>query len=144
MSKHVIRSCVWETNSSTTHSTTIITKKKYYEWINSDLYYYKAKWNPFEDLPEEQQPVNGMLYTADEVKNFCKLNGDDYDKRDATYDEYDDDDLNFDHWLLDNCYYCFVRYESYVGESDLENDALEFVPESTEPHIALCLYGYDY
>lgn len=64
--KKVIRNCMFETNSSTTHSVIIMSLDKSKKWKNEKVYYYNEResWNIFRDLPEEQRPKNGdFLYS---------------------------------------------------------------------------------
>ena len=104
--KRKIRRCVWETNSSMSHSLIIMTEEQEEKW-KSGLYYYDFEyWNPFRDIPKEKQPVKGQFYTQDEVLNFLELIGYKYNAEEWEDDggveqfiyECDDDFKSYEQW----------------------------------------------
>ena len=69
--KRQIRRGVFETNSSSTHSITLMMKKDYDRWQKGeDLYLYSSNW--MAGFPEGCRPENGKLYTKEEVITFLK------------------------------------------------------------------------
>ena len=125
--KRKIRRCVWETNSSMSHSLIIMTADQNKKWEKEKLYYYDYNWPDytFKNVPEEQKPVNGMLYTKEEVLAFLKLAGyiynpveweeedmDEYEKNRCVDDfiyETDDDFKGYDRWHESD----WEEYDSY-------------------------------
>ena len=103
--KKVIRNCVWETNSSMSHSLVIMPQDQYKKWKEENLYYYEMYyWNPFRELPVAEQPVNGTLYTQEEVLEFlrkidCEYNPEEWDGDvDEFIRESDDDFKGYEQW----------------------------------------------
>jgi len=86
-----IRQCVFETNSSMSHSLIIMSKDQNERWEKENLYYYQCSWwNPFKDLPEDEQPIKGELYTQKEVLEFLEKSGYKYNPEewDGDVDEF--------------------------------------------------------
>ena len=133
--KRVIRKCVWETNSSTTHSCTIMTKEQSDLWEKGNVYYYEINWwNSFEDLPKEEQPINGMFYSQDEVLKFLE-------KIDCHYDpkEFEDDVTQF----IKECDCDFMSYGMWKDDEWLDCDANTFTTPGGEEIVVYCKYGRD-
>ena len=111
MGKKVIRNKVWESNSSMSHSLIIMPTEQNKRWEEENLYYCNYSWwNPFKDLPEDQQPQKGKLYTLNEVLEFLKKNGDEYNP-----EEWDD----VDEFIYEMCDDEFIGYERW-HDSDWE------------------------
>lgn len=107
-----IRQCVFETNSSLSHSLIIMSKNQNERWEKENLYYYQYSWwNPFKDLPEDEQPKKGKLYTQKEVLEFLEKNGDKYNP-----EEWDGD---VDEFIYEMCGETFSGYERW-HDSDWE------------------------
>lgn len=112
MGKKVIRYRIFESNSSMSHSLIIMPKDQSKRWEEGNLYYYNYSWwNPFKDLPEDQQPIKGSLYTQEEVLEFLRKNGDEYNP-----EEWDD---NVDDFIYEMCSDAFSGYERW-HDSDWE------------------------
>ena len=146
MGKKVTRRCVWETNSSTTHSTIIMTEEQYEKWKWKNLYYYPPnKWyDPFEKLPKDKKPQPGCLYTQDEVLEFYKLKG--YEYNPLELDDYDEDEA-YDERELKDMYIkemCdFAGYDAWHDDECLEFDDTTYTTPSGETIIVECKYGWD-
>ena len=133
--KRVIRRCVWETNSSMTHSCTIMTKSQSDLWEKENVYYYKISWwNSFKDLPKEEQPVNGMFYNQDEVLKFLEKIGCHYDPK-----EFEDDVNQF----IKECDCGFKSYSMWEDDDWLDRDANTFTTPGGEEIVVYCKYGRD-
>ena len=133
--KRVIRNCVWETNSSTTHSCTIMTKAQSDLWEEGNVYYYEISWwNSFEDLPKEEQPVNGMFYSQDEVLKFLEKIGYHYDPK-----EFEDDVTQF----IKECDCDFMSYSMWEDDDWLDRDANTYTTPGGEEIVVYCKYGRD-
>ena len=119
--KKQIRRGVFETNSSSTHSLTMMMKSDYERWHNEKLYLYDGsgfRW----DL---NKPVCKTLYTRDEAVEFAKYYRADY--------EIDDEylrDIDFISWDDEGSEYLEGFYE-------------EFTTPSGETIVAFGEYGYD-
>ena len=121
--KRQIRRGVFETNSSSTHSLTMMMKSDYERWHTEQLYLYSNGWGWV-----FSKPVENQLYTRDEAVEFAKKNR--YYK-DAN--EIDDEilrDIGFISW--DN-----------LGSDSLEEFYGEFTTPSGETIVAFGEYGYD-
>lgn len=121
--KRQIRRGVFETNSSSTHSLTMMMKSDYERWHTEQLYLYSYGWGW-----EFSKPVENQLYTRDEAVEFAKKNR--YCK-DAN--EIDDEilrDIGFISWDDEGSEYLEGFYE-------------EFTTPSGETIVAFGEYGYD-
>lgn len=128
----VIRRCVFETNSSTSHSVIIMTAEQNKKWEDG-LYYYPGHdyWDPFKELPEDKKPVQGKFYTQDEVIEFHRLQGYIYDPdvsdKESFIKEMDD----------------FITYDSWMDDEYLETDTHSYTTPKGEEIVVHCKYGRD-
>lgn len=121
--KRQIRRGVFETNSSSTHSLTMMMKSDYDRWHNEQLYLYSSGYGW-----EFSKPVENHLYTRDEAAAFAKTNRWYKDK-----EEIDDEilkDIGFISWDDEGSEYLEGFYE-------------EFTTPSGETIVAFGEYGYD-
>ena len=122
--KRQIRYGVFETNSSSTHSLTMMMKSDYIRWGVENLYMYSGRgWSW-----DFGKPVNGKLYTKDEVIKFIK-NSRYYNAKDEIDDEY-------------------IKEMDFISSDDEGNEYLEgfyeeFTTPSGETIVAFGEYGYD-
>ena len=128
--KRQIRRGVFETNSSTTHSITLMMKEDYNKWQRENLYLYNSNW--VSGYPEYCRPESGKLYTKEEVIAFLKA----HDKKWGYEQDYEDDDIFYD-----------ARRDYDFILSDEENEYLEsYYKEFTTPNgetvVAFGEYGY--
>lgn len=139
--KRAIRREVWETNSSTSHSVIIMTADKYKKWEEENLYYYIGRdwYDPFENLPEEKKPKSGELYTQDEIIEFYRLQGYEYDPASG---DYDTDEENKDQYIREMS--DFVGYQSFSEDEYLETDVNYYTTPGGEEIVVCCKYGSDY
>lgn len=129
--KKQIRSGVFETNSSSTHSCTIMMKDDYDRWERDGLYLFDGYARHY---PEECRPKVGKMYTKEEVIEFLKAN--------RNYKGYDDNDYEDDDVFEDDRR--DEDFKKYTDESELEEDYQTFTTPGGETVVALCQYGYDY
>lgn len=139
--KRVIRREVWETNSSTSHSVVIMTAEQHKKWEEGDLYYYSHPtwYDPFEKLLKDKKPQSGAFYTQDEVIEFYRLQGYEYDPE-AGY--YDTDEENKDEFIREMG--DFYGYDSWHNDEYLEFDSETYTTPSGEEIVVECKYGNDY
>lgn len=122
--KRQIRRGVFETNSSSTHSLTMMMKSDYKRWQTEELYLYDGSgWGW-----EFSQPVVNQLYTRDEAVEFVKKN-----KYYKDVNEIDDEALRD---------YDFISWDD-EGNEYLESFYQEFTTPSGETIVAFGEYGYD-
>ena len=122
--KRQIRRGVFETNSSSTHSLTIMMKSDYKRWQTEQLYLYDGSgWGW-----EFSKPVENQLYTRDEAVEFVKKN-----KYYKDANEIDDDALR-------DC--GFISWDD-EGNEYLESFYKEFTTPSGETIVVFGEYGYD-
>ena len=120
-----VRRGVFETNSSSTHSLTMMMKSDYERWQNEQLYLYTGSgWGW-----DFNQPVKNQMYTRDEVVAFVK-----------SYRYYDKEEE------IDNK---MLRYMDFIAWDDEGNEYLEsfyeeFITPSGETIVAFGEYGNDY
>ena len=122
--KRQIRRGVFETNSSSTHSLTILMKADYVRWKSEELYLYDNSGYGW----ELRAPVENTLYTRDEAAEFVKKN-----KYYKNVDEVDDE-------ILHDC--GFISWDAW-GNGDLESFYQEFTTPSGEAVVAFGEFGYD-
>jgi hypothetical protein len=120
-----IRRNVFETNSSSTHSLTMMMKTDYDRWQDEGLYFfdgYTYGWK------KEEAPQSKTLYTKDEAIEFLKKN-----------EYYKDEDYED---------YSVFREAGFISSDDegseyLEGFYEEFTTPSGETIVAFGEYGYD-
>lgn len=116
-----IRRGVFETNSSSTHSITILSQEDYDKWRDEDLFY---------DEDEEK------FYTREEVYDLIR--NDEYIQKNFS------EQLNDIDWLDE--YWGDNRWEfpkSIDFDSNLEEDVNHFTTKSGDNIVIICRYGYD-
>ncbi len=121
--KRQIRRGVFETNSSSTHSLTMMMKSDYDRWQTEQLYLYEGGYGW-----EFDKPVKNQLYTRDEAVEFVKKN------------EYYKDEEDIDDGILKDA--GFISWED-EGSEYLEGFYQEFTTPSGETIVAFGEYGYD-
>lgn len=121
--KRQIRRGVFETNSSSTHSLTMMMKSDYERWHNEKLYLYEGGWGW-----EYNKPIKNNLYTRDEAVEFAKSHRYYKDKK-----RIDDEILRGMGFIS-----CYDKYNEY-----LESFYKEFTTPTGEVIVAFGEYGYD-
>lgn len=121
--KRQIRRGVFETNSSSTHSLTMMMKSDYDRWQTEQLYLYEGGYGW-----EFNKPVKNNLYTKDEVMKFAKNNR--YYHGEEEIDNETMRDMGFISWDDEGSEYLEGFYE-------------EFTTPSGETIVAFGEYGYD-
>lgn len=121
--KRQIRRGVFETNSSSTHSLTMMMKSDYDRWQTEQLYLYEGGYGW-----EFNKPIKNNLYTKDEVMKFAKNNR--YYHGEEEIDNETMRDMGFISW-------------DDEGSEFLEGFYEEFTTPSGETIVAFGEYGYD-
>lgn len=119
-----IRYGIFETNSSSTHSLTMMMKSDYDRWSDENLYLYTGGGYSW----DSNKPIRNTLYTRDEAVEFVKNSR--YHKEEYEIDEEylrEMDFISSDNW----------------GSEYLESFYKEFTTPSGETVIAFGEYGYD-
>lgn len=122
--KKQIRRGVFETNSSSTHSLTMMMKSDYERWEKENLYLFNGSgWSW-----DFNKPVTNNLYTKEEAVEFVKNNR--YYSADYEIDEEYLREMDFVSWDDEGSEYLEGFYE-------------EFTTPSGETIVAFGEYGYD-
>ena len=130
--KRQIRFGVFESNSSSTHSLSIMMKSDYDRWKLEELYLYS---NAYYFRRGSDAPKDGALYTKEEVIAFLEK----YD-RDQGYESPDyvtDEDAFYDNRKDAG----FLLYGE--GNESLESFYDEFTTPGGETVVAFGEYGYE-
>lgn len=122
--KRQIRHGVFETNSSSTHSLTMMMKSDYVRWENDNLYLF----NGYTYGWDFNKPIKNNLYTKEEAIEFVKSSRY-YSVGDEISEEYLKE---FD----------FISFDD-EGSEYLEGFYEEFTTPSGETIVAFGEYGYD-
>lgn len=125
--KKQIRRGVFETNSSSTHSITMMMKTDYDRWEKEKLYLYD---DDYCFGYEFNKPEKGNLYTKEEVEAFIKSNK-----------YYDGEEIDFEDYSLLKGEYGFVHPD--YEDDYLESYYNEFTTKSGETVVAFGYYGHD-
>lgn len=129
--KRQIRRGVFETNSSSTHSLTMMLKTDYERWENEGLLLYTGSGRCWKD--KSIAPKNNNLYTKEEVINFIK-SGKYYQETD--FATMSDEELRE--------YFKEADFEySDDSNDDLEGFYEEFTTPSGDTVVAFGEYGYE-
>lgn len=119
-----IRRGVFETNSSSTHSLTMMMKSDFERWGKEDLYLYQGYgWGW-----DFNKPATDTLYTRDEVEAFIKNR------------KYFDDTEEIDSEMIREM--DFISFDD-EGSEYLESFYQEFTTPSGETIVAFGEYGYN-
>lgn len=119
-----VRRNVFETNSSSTHSLTIMMKSDYQRWEKENLYLFDGYVHEW----KLDCPVKGYLYTRDDAVAFAKKN------------QWYDNEEEFDDSVLKS--FGFFAWDD-EGSEYLESFYEEFTTPSGETIVAFGEYGYD-
>ena len=122
--KRQIRRGVFETNSSSVHSLTMMMKSDYVRWAEENLY----QFNGWIEEWELNKPVKGYFYTRDEAVEWAKKN------------KYNQDVEEFNDEILKEM--GFISFDD-EGNEGLESFYDEFTTPSGETIVAFGEYGYD-
>lgn len=128
MSKFQIRQCVFETNSSSTHSITITEKEIYEAWKKNEVLFCEDK-NEFLDTDKAIEKNLEILindygldseYEEDELEKLK----DKYRETKSLEDTFDEEDIEYycmyvtyQEWLEHNVYYFESYEESYTTKN---------------------------
>ena len=119
-----IRRGVFESNSSSTHSLTMMMKSDFERWEKEDLYLYQGYgWGW-----DFNKPATDALYTRDEVEAFIKNC------------KYFDDTEEIDSEMIREM--DFISFDD-EGSEYLESFYQEFTTPSGETIVAFGEYGYN-
>lgn len=128
--KHIIRKGTFETNSSSSHSITIMTADKWDDFKNTDK--YLADWE-------------GKLYLVDDLIDGMKDNPDAYEGVDLSNREECIKYLteSGDEWGCAE-YFTYETWGEYDEWSDwAEVDVERFESPSGDKMVVVCTYGYN-
>lgn len=141
--KKIKRRGVFESNSSTSHTVIIMTEEQSKKWEEEDLYYYpNSHWyDPFKNVPEDQKPKPGCLYTQDEVLKFHKLQGYEPNSEEYVDDEFESEEDMKDIFIREMG--DFFKYSQWSDDEYLECDTNYFTTPGGENIIVHCKYGRD-
>ena len=130
-----IRHGVFETNSSSTHSITIIPKDEFEKWVDGEVYFNDDSW--------EVKNRNRWLTKEEAIAGVlgCDYPPTNDDDRDYTYkelDEMNNDDLSE---ILSN--YSIYSFNEYSENYGLEYYDVKHITEHGDEIVAFGLYGMD-
>lgn len=130
--KRQIRTNVWETNSSSTHTCYITTQDMYDEWIENDRYLFDGSSYAFD---EGHKPKCGKIYAKNEVKEFITKYYQYFDSEDNLEDE--------DVWreIIGDAGFCM--YEQFCDDDYLEFFEERYTTPGGEHVVAFGKFGYD-
>jgi len=142
-----IRISVFETNSSSTHSLTIVSKEDFEKWKKGEFIFDRSN--------DELVPVKEKQYTEEDYLNYLKdkakkvANG--YIFRDVYYKNLDEilslnlisnDEMN--EYLEDEGYdYDFQTYKDWENDEYLETFQYSHTTPSGDEIVVFGRYGYD-
>ena len=130
-----IRHGVFETNSSSTHSITIVPKDEFEKWVDGEVYFNDNSW--------EVKNTNRWLTKEEAIVGVlgCDYPPTNDDDRDYTYkelDEMNNDDLSE---ILSN--YSIYSFNEYSENYGLEYYDVKHITEHGDEIVAFGLYGMD-
>lgn len=138
--KRVVRPGVFESNSSMSHSLIIMTKDQDNQWEKKGYYYKKSRWwDPFEkgNIPEDKRPVDGEMYTKEEVLAFLDL----LDGYDYNEEEWEDQGgVEQFIWEADAG---FVSRDRWFDDEYMEFDDYEYTTPGGEELVIYTKCGRD-
>ena len=132
--KRQIRRGVFETNSSSTHSLTLLLETDYDRWNEEDVFLFRGSGYCY---PEGNKPQNNHLYTKEEAIAFEKSS-----KFPPSKDFDWEDDEAIMELLHDNSWHDAEYFWDYYAE-EYETFEDTMVTPSGEKIIAFGYYGYN-
>lgn len=121
---------IFETNSSTTHSVVVMPKEKFDKWT-SGLYCFNGSY--YGNEPKGEKPVEGEIYTEEQVLEFLS---------DMGY-EYDEEYYHSASKYVEDCDVGFISWESWFEDNYLETDKTYYTTPNGEEIVICCKYGFD-
>ena len=121
---------IFETNSLTTHSMVVMSKDNFDKWT-SGLYYFNGSY--YGDEPKGEKPVEGEIYTEEQVLEFLSELG---------Y-EYNDEDYDSVSKYVEGIDAGFISEESWFEDEYLETDETYYTTPGGEEIVICCKYGFD-
>ena len=112
-----VRKGVFETNSSSTHSVTIMSAEDYKRWQKEMLYYDEYK---------------DVLLTKEELYNSVR----------EEFPEYQND-KDVEDFIYDNRSEYAQTYKQFFNDHSLEVDVTDHTTKSGDEIVIICKYGYD-
>ena len=119
-----VRSKVFETNSSSTHSITMCTKNEFDEWRNGKVYRNDGWWSNSTSTLK-----NKAFLTYDEAIELVKS---------SSYYKPIEDGEDIGEYLKEYEIYSYDNWGEYY-----ENDVTHYTTPSGEDIVAVCYYGYN-
>ena len=137
--KRQVRFGVFETNSSTCHTITIMMKDLYDKWLKSagELFLFNDDY-PYFWKDSDIKPEKGKLYTKEEVLDFLKVAYPDVLDFDAPADPYDEEKTLFEEYRKEEG---FVLPED--ADENLESYEETFTTSGGKTVVAFGEYGCD-
>lgn len=137
--KRQIRSSVFETNSSSTHSLTMCTAEEYQKWKNGEL-----MLDTYNDILVEMN-VELTEYDKEEAKKYYENNRTKYWKEWSQLSKEEVDEWYDKYMLKHNKInkYQYKTYDEYFDEEYLERFESRYTTKNGEVIVAFGLYGYD-
>lgn len=119
-----IRRGVFETNSSSTHSISILTEEEDNQWLRGDILRYR--WSDkFITKEEYAKKFEELKQQYAKENNIPIEDVDDYDVQEYFYDDI------------------AYNFEDYDDIMELESDVTEYTTKNGEHLIIRCWYGYE-
>ncbi len=126
-----VRQGVFETNSSSTHSITIVPQSEFNEWKNGDTYFNDGWWYNSTNLIKDN-----TFITKDEAISLVMTS--DYLPESNPY-EMSEEEL--DELFADE--YSIYSYEKFLYDSYLESYVKHYTTEHGDNIVAFGQYGHD-
>lgn len=126
-----VRQGVFETNSSSTHSITIVPQSEFNEWKNGDTYFNDGWWYNGTNLIKDN-----TFITKDEAISLVMTS--DYLPESNPY-EMSEEEL--DELFADE--YSIYSYEKFLYDSYLESYVKHYTTEHGDNIVAFGQYGHD-
>lgn len=130
-----VRQGVFETNSSSTHSITIVPQSEFDKWKNGEVYLNDGWWSNEINDPNKKK----TFLTIDEAVNLVKAQDDVYGDDDTV--DYDSMDILEKKRKIEG--YGIYTFEEYFSKIWLEAYEEHYTTEHGDDIIAFGYYGYD-
>ena len=120
--KGVIRNNVFETNSSSVHALSILTKDEYNKWNNNNY----VLVNDWCFRKSDEKPVRNRLYTEEEMLEFIRKLNPNYELNKRRLGEYG-----------------FYSTHDFFDNHNYEIDEIDYISPSGEEFVVSSFYGMD-
>ena len=145
--KQQVRLCVFETNSSSTHSITIVDKEDYNKWENGELWLRNDRWKEVKEFLSVDEAIEKNIehlkQNYDDITDELIANYKRTKNLDEAIADCEECDIDYGDIDKDELYLSFQEYMDGVVDY-YESYTEEYTTKNGDKIVAFGYYGQDY